>query len=306
MLLPCVTSFATGINYTVSPANITISIPDSMEVFTRNTSPDDERFSAMGFGYDTMMESFKSQNIYLQAMGTDSGSQKELVLICAPTDEKEYSDVTDLYNGAVKESRDLESQGKNVIAEDIFEHSGTDYIMVEYSDVFTKREYVTIHSGMKIRIRLTDYEGDITSDEEDFLETIVKSVKIPKAEKKEPEPSKEEITEPEPEPEIVQNSAGDEAQSGLSKETKDKIIKFVILILAALLLITLPALIMRLFLFRRGLSRGGAKVFAIIYSILLAVLILYLKDKKILGDAPLYIALVPLLWSFVIYKIVKH
>lgn len=312
IILSCTASFAAGVNYTVSPLNLTLTIPESMEVFTRNTSPDDGRFSAMGFGYDTMMESFKSQDIYLQAMSTDAGNQKELVLICHSTDEEAYSDVTSLYNAAMAEGSTLENQGKKVIAEDIFEHGGTDYIVVEYSDVFTKREYVTIQSGMKIRLRLTDYEGDITSDEEDFLENIVTSIKIPKAEKDEPQEKEVLPSDAEPATDLPsETSANDETSSdestfGLSKEMKDKIIKILISIVALLLLITLPPFIMKLFLFRKGLSRSGAKVFAIIYCVLVAVLLMYLKDKKILTDIPLYMVLIPLLWSYVIYKIVKH
>ncbi len=329
ILSSALSGFSAGVNYTVSPANITITIPDSMEVFTRNTSPADERFSAMGFGYDTMMESFNSQSIYLQAMSTDAGNQKELVLICISTDEKEYSDVTSLYNAAVAEGNALEKQGKTVITEDIFEHDGTDYIVLEYSDVFSKREYVTIHSGMKIRIRLTDYDGDISSSEEDFLENIIKSVKIPKTEKKEPDVQKgesspeetgeetsvneteeensaketeEETTSSEP----TDESSGEKKFAGLSEDAKNNIKRFLILLISALLLITLPALIMRLFLFRRGFSRSGAKTFAIIYSILLAILGMYLFDKKLMGDIPVYFVLLPLLWSFIIYKIVKH
>lgn len=305
MLLSCTESLASGINYTVSPANVTIAIPESMEVFTRDTAPDDERFALMGFGYDTMMESFNSQNIYLQAMSTEFGNQKELVLICTRTDEKEYSDVATLYNAAMAEGKSLEKQGKSVISEDIFEYGGTDFVMVEYSGVFTSREYITVHSGMKIRIRLTDYEDGISADEEDFLETIVKSVKIPqtKEEKQKPQVEEKVNSEPETKEEVSPSSA---QQSETSGKTERKIPKIVILILGVILLITIIPLIMRMILFSRGLSRGGAKAFAIIYSILASVLIWYLKDGKIFDEIPVYFVAIPLLWSFVIYKIVKH
>ena len=300
----CLTSFGANVSYTVSPANVTVSIPESFYVFTRDTSPDDTRFSSLGFSYDTMMGTFNQQDIYLQAMGTESGNQKEIVLICSATKDSEYSDVTALYNAAVAEGNALEKEGKTVIAEDIFESGGIDYVMVEYSDIFTCREYITVRSGMKIRLRLTDYEGDITSNEEDEFEAIVKTMTFAE-EKKAAEEPEEEVPQkaPEKEPEKTQEK---EASKGLTKEMKDRLLRILIIIGASLVLITLPALIMRLFLFRKGLSRGASKVFAIIYSIVVSALILYLAHKGLLGNISPYIAIIPLLWSFVIYKIVKH
>ena len=124
-----------SVPYTVGPANLTISIPDSMYVFTRDSSPDNASFAALGFEYDTVMATFNEQNIYLQAIGNAPGNQKEIVVISTPTQESAYSDATALYNAAMAESNSLEAEGKTVISEDIFESAGTDYIMVEYSGI---------------------------------------------------------------------------------------------------------------------------------------------------------------------------
>ena len=175
--------------------------------------------------------------------------------------------------------------------------------MFEYSDIFTSREYITVQAGTKIRLRLTDYENGISADEEEFLESVVKSVKIPHEKE---EPPKSEIAQTlNSEPEMKETPSSAQPKD-TSKDTDNKVIQLLIRILGAVLLITFIPLIIRMFLFSRGLSRGGAKAFAIIYSILVSALVWYLIDKKLLGNIPIYIAFIPLLWSFVIYKIVKH
>ncbi len=284
--------------YTIESEGIKISLPDTMYVFDRNTSPDDERIQNLGLTYDALMSSFNSQDIYLDAMDTDNFN--EIVVIVQPTDETNYFELksAELYNAVLSEEKNLKDQGREIVKSDLFEAGNVDFVMTVSMANDAQIQYTTVYNGKKIKIKFIDFNSELTSAESDGFEEIAESVIFTDA----PNVSKEEKDVPKDDP-ITDVPIKDETKSN---EMVDKLGKVLIIILVAVIICTIPALIFRFVLSGGGIrSRGGAKAFAFFYSVLMALLYYYILTKHSELNLSIFISVIPLVWSFVIYKIVK-
>ena len=96
------------------------------------------------------------------------------------------------------------------------------------------------------------------------------------------------------------------ADSVDEKTPYDNLAKIAVIILAAILICTIPALIFRFVFTNGGIGKSGAKILAFFYTIGMTWLFYYIVTKYKELNLSLLICLVPLIWSFVVYKIVKR
>ncbi len=305
-VISAVPAQATNISYKIDSVGISISLPQEMYVFTRQLRPDDERISALGLTYEALMSSFESQDIYLEAMDTEAFN--EIVVISEPTADTNYYELgyDGLYNAAIAEEKALEAAGRKITSSDLFENNDIDFVKTVSVSNDCQVQYTTVYNGRKIKIRLIDFDGKVTEDEAESFETIVETVAFaapPAIEPKneEPENPQDAQVETSAPPQTATSSAESAADAGV-----DKLGKLLIIIAIAIVICTVPALLFRFVFAGGGMSRGGAKVFAFLYSAAMAALFYYAVTRYPELHLSIYLCIIPVLWSFAIYKIVKR
>ncbi len=295
-------SFASVTSYNVSGADLTLSLPDSMYVFDRNVSPNDSRITSLGLTYEGLMSSFLSQDIYLDAL--DIEEFNEIVVISEPTEDKNFFDLAadGLYNAVIAEENFLVQDGRTIEKSDLFEAGEIDFIKTvsKSKDVFL--QYTTVYNGKKVKIRLIDFDGNLTSEEAEAFEEIVETVTFNTA----PLKAKKETTPV---------SVTDDPLPQTKSETKEKskagdltglINKIILVIATSVAVCTIPALVFRYVFTNGGIKKTGAKAFTFFYTIAMTALFYFIITKHSELGLSILVCLVPLLWSCVIYKIVKR
>ena len=295
-------SFASATTFHVENAGLSITIPDNMYVFDRNTSPDDGRIPSLGLTYEGLMASFTAQDIYLDALDIDN--LNEIVVICEPSDDKDFALLSpdELYNAVLSEENAITQSGRTIEDADIFEHGNFDFVKTISKANDTHMQYTTVHNGVKLKIRLIDFDGNLTKKESENFEEIVESIAFDAPLKAEENKETEEPlkTETMPDGNIPTADAPkkDMPYGNLSK--------LAFIILAAIAVCTIPALVFRFVFAGGGIKKAGAKVFTFIYTLAMTFLFYYIVTKHQDLNLSLLICLVPILWSFVVYKIVKR
>ncbi len=291
-------SFASSTSYNADGADLTITLPDSMYVFDRSLSPDDERINALGLTFEGLMSSFTSQDIYLDALDTEAFN--EIVVISEPTDDKNFFDLSadELYSAVIAEEGYISQSGRTIEKSDLFEVGDVDFIKTvsKSKDIFV--QYTTVYNGKKVKIRLIDFDGNLTNDEAESFEEIVESVSFNTAPQKKSEPIKEATDDPKPVPVTKEPSKEDELINSMWK--------ILLIIAVSIIICTIPALVFRYVFTSGGIKSAGAKAFTLFYTIAMTFLFYFLITKHNELKLSLLLCLVPLLWSFVIYKIVKR
>ena len=297
-----IVSFASVTAYNAQGADLSISMPDSMYVFDRNVSPNDARITSLGLTYEGLMSSFLSQDIYLDALDTEAFN--EIIVISEPTDDKNFFDLAPdgLYNAVINEEKLLTQSGRTIEKSDLFEAGGVDFVKTvsKSKDIFV--QYTTVYNGKKVKIRLIDFDGNLTNDEAEGFEEIVETVSFSVAPQK---------AEKETAPTVAANQPTiDEPEKIKEPSEKDalynSIKKILVVLLIALAVCTIPALIFRYVFTSDGIKKAGAKAFTFFYTIAMTALFYFIITKHAELKLSILICLVPLLWSFVIYKIVKR
>ena len=303
-------SFAANATYSVDSAGISISLPDDMYVFTRKTSPDDEHIAALGLSYDGLMSAFDAKSMYLEAMDTENFN--EIVVICEDTTDTNFYELgyDGLYNAVMAEEEAIEKGGRKIESADLYESNHVDFAKIVSSGSGCQVEYTTVYNQKKVRIKFLDFDGSFTDDEAEFFENIIDTVQFtekPINSKSDKEP--ESNSEIDGKNNAVQATADPDLSSdasGASALNMDELWKIIGIIAVAIAICTIPALLFRFVFSGGGMSRGGAAVFAIIYSLVMAALFYYAPQKIPQLEIGTYVSIIPLIWGFVIYKIVKR
>ena len=296
---------ATNISHKIDSVGISIALPQEMYVFTRKVRPDDKRITTLGLTYEALMASFESQDMYLEAMDTEAFN--EIVVISESTSEANYYELgyDGLYNAAIAEEKALEAAGRKITSSDLFENNDIDFVKTVSVANDCQVQYTTVYNGRKIKIRLIDFDGNVTQDEDETFESIVETVTFdapPVVEpKKEPEKNSDAQAVASPEPQGSAPSAESAADAGV-----DKLGRLLVIIAIAIVICTVPALLFRFVFAGGGMSAGGAGVFAFFYSAAMAVLFYYAIGRYPELNLSIYLCIIPVLWSFAIYKIVKR
>lgn len=299
-------ALAANISYKVESAGITIALPQEMYVFTRDVLPTDERITALGLTYEGLMSAFDAQDMYLEAMDTEKFN--EIIVIAEDTKDANFYDLgyDGLYNAAIAEEKALEDSGRKVINSDLYENNNVDFIKTISKATDCQVQYTTVYNNKKIKIKLLDFDGTVTEQESEYFEGIVDTVAFIN----EPVVANKDTTQsPAKEPEAVESNAevkSDASAKSMADAGVDKLGRLLIIIAVAIAVCTIPALLFRFVFAGGGMSKGGAGVFAVFYSVVMAVLFYYALAKYPQLGISTLICIVPLVWGLAIYKIVKR
>jgi len=159
--------------------DISISIPSNYDVFMRNMSKSNSLFSKYGLSYSELMNYFKSQNIYLNAVG-DNGNV-EIVVTMVDNVMGDFVSYGDTMTNAIasvlmKEYRDY---GMDVTSYDIYHHPQLLFIRAHFNDdkkTVYGLQYYTVSNNRAMSFTIRSYDGKITASQENVIQSVVDSV----------------------------------------------------------------------------------------------------------------------------------
>ncbi len=172
-----VTAFAAK-RYTVDELGISLSIPDSYYVITRNSTADDPAFTELGLNYDSIMDAMISGGVYLDAVKAD-GEQIMLLKKAVPGfgNLSDYS-VEDLEAMETDFIASYEESGSDVLDYQVYESDKYNYLRVEAYDESIDMyvlQYCNVIDGQMYSINLAA-ESEINSTQISTMEGVVDTV----------------------------------------------------------------------------------------------------------------------------------
>lgn len=178
---------AAGASYTISELDeMNITLPETMSAITRNSERTDRYFSVFGLDYESVMQNFKSGNIYLQGMNTDSS----LSVTVTMTKSEESEGITN-YNLLSKEK--LGEVQTNFLSQPEYISCTPDeskdkqavWLLFNTNVNSNGKNYEmyqahTIFDGMSINITLQRNTGNVGASDFAIFSNIVSSVSFEK------------------------------------------------------------------------------------------------------------------------------
>ena len=186
ILSSCFAVFAADTNsYQINELDeMTVTLPDDMTAVTRDSKNTDRYFSLFGLDYDDTMNNFKSGDIYLQGM--DSNSQTTITVTMTKN-----SDSRDISNYNLLNSEKLSEVTNNFLLQSEYTACTPDTaqkIVWLYFDTkvtsntgtINAYQANTVYDGMSINVTLQRNSGNVTADDYNTFRSIVSSVNFNK------------------------------------------------------------------------------------------------------------------------------
>ncbi len=179
LALLSIPSFADGTSYYLEELDMSISIPEGFDVFTRDTKPSDANARKYGMTQEDLDSIFEN-NVYIYAW--DNAKQYEFIITSV---ESPFNDLNLLNDDLIKSlansmREDFESMDVTFIKSDIYKHDQIKFLKMYISQYMNAEKvyslmHTTILNGSTINFTLHSYSGQIGSSEEALAKEIVDS-----------------------------------------------------------------------------------------------------------------------------------
>ena len=179
-------AFAKDLSYNISQIGVTMSIPDSFDVITRDTDKNDEIFDKLGMDYDDKVQSFQEGNLYLE--GWDYQNNLVLTVTMITTRESKgvgnFSNLTEDELKQVRKGSIAESPYKTTCK--MMEINGVIYMRLttkteSQGQRMERQQYNTVANGNNYVITLQASNGKkLKTVHKNLFREIMNSVKIGK------------------------------------------------------------------------------------------------------------------------------
>lgn len=198
-LIPVFGNVYASTSYNLGIDGYSVSIPDDMYVFTKDTPADYEGFDHYGVEYDSMMYQLQIDNQCLYAMEKDGYSDFSLS-IASPTISTAGGSAAECIDEIISAEKTSFKSGDVDVSSEIFKSSsGVEFVKVTCSSGNSGRiSYVALYNGKQITARYTTHDS-LTSQNQTYAATLVNSMTFPEADSdKEPAENTEDKKPQEP------------------------------------------------------------------------------------------------------------
>ena len=173
-----------GTSLYFSELDMKVVVPSGFDVFTRDTSANDPNLKKYGITSDQLVSTMKSQNSYLDAMGSDGYTELTITMF-----KSDWSDFNLLSDTALKTlfssiKDEYSKMGLSVSKYDIYSHTQAKFIRMYASRSVTggkvyTLQYTTVYSGKTINFTLQSYSGTaISASQESTIKKLVDSAQF--------------------------------------------------------------------------------------------------------------------------------
>lgn len=165
--------------YELSELDLSVGIPNKYSVITRETDAGDPVFGKYGVSKESVTTHFETNNIYLNALSDNS---EEIVVTMLPNTISDFNTISDpaLEILASKLEEQFQADNVNILDYEIYQHTQTKFLKIHFYDSINTAyglQYYTIYNYKAMNFTLKSYSGDITSEQENAIKTVVDSVK---------------------------------------------------------------------------------------------------------------------------------
>ena len=172
--------FASSNSYALDELGLVVTIPSKYDVVTQDTSPNSSIFSDRGLSGSDIIEQFKANGIYLNALANDR-SNEEIVVTMA---DGVFDNLSEFSNTSLKTLASslvegYESYGLTITSYDIYEHSQAKFIRIHFIDETNSvygLQYYTNYDAKTLNFTLRSYSGDISQTQEETIKCVVDSI----------------------------------------------------------------------------------------------------------------------------------
>lgn len=172
---------AEGKIYQVPEMGLEITIPSGFYVATKETPESDPVFSMGGTSKTDLIAHFEKNGIYLNAFPSDS--YEELVVTMSEGIMEDFNLLSDIALEILATSFDelYAEQNVEVASCSLYQHSQAKFVKLYYYDtvnVVWGLQYFTTYNTKAMNFTLRSYEGEITTEQESFMKTLVDSIQF--------------------------------------------------------------------------------------------------------------------------------
>lgn len=187
LLSSVATCFAESINYTISEIdNMAITLPNTMTGITRESSDTDKYFSVFGLNYEDTMNKIKSNDIYFQAMNSDTSLT--LTVSMTKTDQsKNIRSYKNLDSSKLAEIKDNFLKQEEYQACTADEAGSITWLVFQISVVNDGKNIKayqanTVYDGMSVNVTLQRNGGNVNTDDYAMFSSILSQIAFKKGE----------------------------------------------------------------------------------------------------------------------------
>jgi len=169
--------------YILNELNLSVNIPSSLVVFTRDFDPDDPNLKKYGLTDESLTSAMESGNMYLDCW--DKNISYEMFITYGQSTLNSFNDYDDATLSSLADcfGAQYKSVGVIYIKAELYDHPQVKFIKSYFkqanggSTVYGI-QYYTLYDNQLIGVTLRSYSGKITSKNESTIKSIVDSIKL--------------------------------------------------------------------------------------------------------------------------------
>lgn len=167
--------------YVVSEMGLSLAIPDTYIVFTRDIDKNDPALADFGISKEELMNQLTAGHIYLNAVLPDGN--EEIVVTMEENIISEFNGLgeTSLLMLASTLKEGYEEYGMSVSSYDVYHHPQLEFIRIYFNTADKTTyglQYYTIYGGQAMNFTMRSYDGPISRTQEKTIQNVVDSVDL--------------------------------------------------------------------------------------------------------------------------------
>ena len=176
-------AFATLNTYKLDELGLELSIPSTYDVITQDTPTSSSIFNNLGVSGKELIDQFKINGIYLNAIPIDSLYEEIVVTMI---DNSLWDNLSALSDTTIKTLFsimicDFETYGFVVLDYDVYHHSQAKFIKAHFTDSTNSvygLQFYTTYGSKAMNFTIRSYSGELTQKQEEAIQSIVDSIKF--------------------------------------------------------------------------------------------------------------------------------
>jgi len=189
------TAYAAGAVCELKELNMKVTIPQGWYTITRDTPKDDSVFTELGVDGGMLLEHMNQNKIYLNAV-LKSPLSEIIVTKIENDDIKSIYDLNSLSESKLKQltdslmqSEDAKRAGITYTGYTLYSHPQAKFIVLDLTQSISGatvygRQYLTVINECMINITMHSYEGMMTDDQKNLIQSVVHDVAFTQVNKK--------------------------------------------------------------------------------------------------------------------------
>lgn len=180
LVFPVTEAHAAENVYRLDELALSVTVPDELATFTRDTSKNDPDLATFGITKEQMDSMMTENNIYLNAL-TENGAYEIVVTMSKISmDDFYYLSDSDLSEIASSFVDGYAENGMQVIESEIYAHPQAKFLKIylKHSSDSYVLQYYTIYDGKAISFNLHSYSGKLSVYQKGVIQQVVDSIEF--------------------------------------------------------------------------------------------------------------------------------